>query len=174
MSTLIPGWYICVRGGGFWGNLIRRITASDVAHVIVYTGPQPNGYDAIEAEPGGVRPCHVSDYSADSSWVCTDPLTELESAGMAAQALRMVGTPYGYVADFFIGLRRLGAWIPNWVFKTKWIVSHQECAQTADYIALCNGVHYFADGRPPGSVSPADLRNRPGVVPLRTYLTGDQ
>jgi hypothetical protein len=77
---------------------------------------------------------------------------------MCAAAVGSVGEPYGWVADFFIGMRE-GLKIPvsPWVFKLKSVTSHRECAQLADWVGIQGGLNYFNDGREPGSVSPAAL-----------------
>lgn len=159
---LQPGSYVTVHGGGTMGSLIRAFTRAPVAHAIVYVGMQPDGMDAMEATPDGVRACNLRlSYDAKTSYPAHDTLTPHESAAMAATALAAKGKPYGWLADTLIGLREgFHGWVPDWAFKLKAVTTHMECAQFADWVALTNGVHYFQDGRAPGAVSPADLWRR--------------
>lgn len=160
-SDLVPGRYVTVHGGGFAGWLIRTGTGAPVAHVYQYVGDQPGGYNIVEAEPGGVRLGHTSEYDYATSFPSKDILTPEQGAAMTKTALELVGRPYGWLADAIIGLREGLHWyIPTWLYKLKNISTHIECAQAADYIAMVNGVHYFDDNRAPGSVSPADLYHR--------------
>jgi hypothetical protein len=158
VADLVPGQYVTVHGGGFFGWLIRTFTHAPVAHAYVYVGPQPDGYDLVEAQPKGVSFGHTSLYNWDTSFPSKTVPTPEQSEVMKETALALVGSEYGYLADFFIGMREgLHAWVPEWLFKAKSITSHYECAQLADFVAIAAGVHYFDDGRQPGSVSPADL-----------------
>ena len=160
-TTLQPGQYVTVHGGGLAGAAIRAFTHAPVAHAYVYVGRQPSGHDMVEAQPGGVRLGDIRSYDWATSFQSETRFTPLQSAAITRTALACVGKPYGWLADMFIGMRQIRVpWVGGWMFKLHSVTSRMECAQLADYCALANGVHYFNDGRQPGSVSPADLYHR--------------
>jgi hypothetical protein len=160
-AHLTPGLYVTVRGGGTMGNLIRTFTHAPVAHAAVYIGVQPDGNDGIEATPNGVRRCNIrKSYDPKTSYPAKDVITPAESAAMVKRALSAEGRSYGWLADVLIGMREgFHLWVPVWAFKLKAVTTEAECAQLADWVSM--GIHpFFADGREPGSVSPAALWRR--------------
>lgn len=157
-AALKPGMFVTVRGFGLGGWAVRTGTRAKVAHAYIYLPGQPGGYDIVEAEPGGLRRAHMTEYPAEQSWPSLFKVSDEQSQGMATTADSLVGKPYGWVADVYIGMREaLGIPIPAWLFKTKAVLSNMECSQAADFVAMANQVNYFTDHRAPGSVSPADL-----------------
>jgi hypothetical protein len=162
LAHLTPGLYVTVHGGGTMGDLIRTFTHAPVAHVVVYVGMQPDGHDAMEATPDGVRACNLRlSYDAKSAYPAKDKITAEQSAKMVAAALAAKGKPYGWLADVLIGMREgFHLWVPDWAFKLKAVTTEAECAQFADWVGMQGGVHFFDDGRQPGSISPADLWRR--------------
>jgi hypothetical protein len=160
MSTpvLTPGQYVTVPGSGFVCWCIRKITRSPVAHAFLYVGPQADGTDMVEAEPGGVRFGRTSDYPV--RYVSGRVLDPAVAKAIAETGIAMASkdTDYNFLADFYLGLRE-GARlpVPQTLFRLASTGKHVECAQLVDYAYLVNGAHLFEDGRSPGAVSPGDL-----------------
>lgn len=166
LATIRPGQYVTVKGGGVMGALIRKFTHAPVAHAVVYVGPQPDGTDAMEATPDGIRACRIEGYDVHGAYPARDVITDTQSQIMAARALAAKGRSYGWLADVLIGMREgFHMWVPPWAFKLGWVTKNAECAQFADWVAMGDDptrptVQYFNDNRAPGSVSPADLWRR--------------
>jgi len=78
-------------------------------------------------------------------------------ADVAAAALALLGTPYGFVDIVALGLADLGLrqwWLERVVDRQHALV----CSQLVDQACLNAGVHLFTDGRMPGRVDPGDLQ----------------
>ena len=139
---------------GWVAQCIRWITRSRAAHAFIATG---NGDEIIEAEPGGARRGHASDYRK-VWWLdeLTAGMTPEQRRTAVAWAVAHIGTPYSFVDDAYIGFARLFHWAPGWM--RRWLASDQtlECAQLCDAALLAGGRDLFP-GRPAGSVAPSDL-----------------
>ncbi len=86
-------------------------------------------------------------------------------ADVAAAALKLLGTPYGFVDIAALGLADLGLrqrWLERVVDRQHALI----CSQLVDQACLNAGVHLFTDGRMPGRVDPGDLQ--------RLILAGSQ
>jgi hypothetical protein len=124
----------------------------------------------VEAEPGGARIAHLSDYAGRPLLISDGPvqsyLRQLQALDnvpellvrqriiAAAQSLR--GVPYSptdYVALALLYLHMPSGWIRRRVQSS----GHMICSQLVDAVYQRAGIHLFDDGRLPGDVMPADL-----------------
>jgi uncharacterized protein YycO len=144
------GDYGVVRTSGAAAFAIRVGTRSPYNHAFVHVG----GGRIVEAEPGGAIISPASKYPA-AAW-STRALTDAERAAIAAAALGLVGTPYGWPDIAALGFACAG-------IRSHWIDARIEtehrliCSQLVDRAYLLGGVHLFNDGRLPGEVTPGDL-----------------
>lgn len=111
----------------------------------------------LEAEPGGARIRPVTEYPASAvTWSSWD-LTDGQRAAIVAAARQREGTPYSALDYFSLAAHRLHIPAPG---LRQYIAStgHMICSQLEDQIYLDADLHMFSDGRWPGDVTPAALR----------------
>lgn len=129
---------------------------SRYSHVAVYVG----GGQVVEAMPGGVRIAPLAPYldGRPVAFGRVIPLTALQRQAICGQALRLVGTRYGFANYPAIALARFGR-VPRRL--AAYIASQRSviCSQLADLAYQRAGVPLFDDGRLPGYVTPGDLAN---------------
>jgi len=151
------GTIFVLRSGGWMGALIRLATRSSVNH----TGIALGDGRTVEAMPRGATIGREQD-GPDVIWG-TDLLATIEAqrpgAGVriAAEALRLVGTPYGFLDIAALGLTAIGL---RWGWLER-IVGRQDrliCSQLDDVACLRAGVHlYDKPPRLPQNVTPGDI-----------------
>jgi hypothetical protein len=159
------------------GPLLRRVLAK-VSHAGIYVGRRTFTYNGrqyvdepavVEGRPSGAGLAPLSQY-ADATWSTRAfPLSPTNGLCNAEAAMRMIGTRYGWLNCFCIGLVKVFGWhAPDWALRVLASRRWEECAQLAD--AVFNdgaeeserltgqpGQKFFDDGRPEGLVSPQDL-----------------
>lgn len=114
----------------------------------------------VEAEPGGARVGHVSEYSV-IHWC--HGLYSLgiakQTANAALAAKTYVGVPYSAADYFALTAHRLHIPAPG---LQGYIASsgHLICSQLVDLAYAEAGIHVFQDNRWPGYVTPGDLFER--------------
>lgn len=132
-----------LNGDGFW----------DYEHAFVVG---PDGKQIIEAEPGGAVLSPIDRYDLDKVlWLPCPP--EFQAA-VAAEAVKLLGTPYSFADYFALASVRLHIF-PSNILLRNYVKSskHMICSQLADAAAARGGWHIFTDGRLPQDVTPGDL-----------------
>jgi cell wall-associated NlpC family hydrolase len=148
------GAFGVTRTDGWAAWVIRAVTRSTCNHAFVYVG---NG-NIVEAQPKGatLSPARIYPHAIWS----TMPLTDVQRECIAAEALKLVGTPYSWVDDACIGLADLFGWhVPEPVRHRLNRRDRLMCSALVDQAYRDAGVHLFPDGRIPGDVSPGDLEH---------------
>lgn len=161
------GRYFAVKTHGTFPWLIRRGTHSWADHAGIIL---PDGA-IVEAEPGGVRLGHLSEYRGCRIAVNSgEDMTVEQRTQVVAAAKAMVGKPYNDLAIVDDGLECLG-W--RWKWLAKWAGSDGEvvCSQL---VALCGqavGLNWRGGAASTAETTPADLARRPGMQQW-TYPAG--
>lgn len=142
---------------GWMADLIKLLTRSRVNH----TGVALGDGRTVEAMPRGATIGREQD-GPNVIWG-TDLLAMIEAqrpgagARIAAEALRLVGRPYGFLDIFALGLTAIGL---RWGWLER-IVGRQDrliCSQLVDLACLNAGVHlYDKPPRLPQNVTPGDI-----------------
>lgn len=160
------GTIFVLRSGGFVGWTIRLLTRSRQNHAGVCLGDgrtveaQAKGA-VIKTEQDNARVIYGDRLSLRIDWLDSiarpgGTTPTWANARIADEALKLVGTPYGFVDIAALALADLG-WRQRWLER---IVDRQHaliCSQLVDQAYLNAGVHLFSDGRMPGRVDPGDL-----------------
>lgn len=161
-----PGTIFVLRSGGWTSAAIRLGTRSRVNHAGIALGDGRT----VEAQAKGAIIGREQDNDrviwGDRLSIKVDWLDSIARPGgttptwanarIADEALKLVGTPYGFVDIAALALADLG-WRQRWLER---IVDRQHaliCSQLVDQAYLNAGVHLFSDGRMPGRVDPGDL-----------------
>lgn len=151
-----PGDIGCTQIRGTAGRLIRAGEwlngdgYGDFEHCFVYLG----GSELIEAEPGGARIAHLSEYDQRTiRWVrCPDPYR----TQVAAAARALEGTPYSFLDYWAIAAHRLHIPVPG-LRAYIGAEGHLICSQLADLAARRGGWILFNDNRWAGYVTPSEI-----------------
>lgn len=157
------GLYGVVKTHGLVPWIIRRATRSafDHAFVIVEDGA------IVEAEPGGVRLGHLSEYYGCRIAInSAEEVTVQQRAVVMATAKSMVGKPYNDLAFADDGLESLG-WHWRWLLKRAAGDGEVVCSQM---VALCGqaaGLDWRGGADSPTETTPAMLARRAGMQPWR-------
>lgn len=169
VTDVQPGDFGLVPTYGNWrdrlaGWLIRYGTNSPVNHAFVYVG---DGM-IVEAEPGGARRTRLH-YPEDTITWSRIHLTVGQRAEICQTAEGFAAQHVGYgwldLVAVALAQHRLGRVVNPGVplRRQPWWVRRVEslhtliCSQLVDACYLSAGARLFADGRPPGLVSPGDL-----------------
>ena len=127
------GSFVVVSTPGLAGWVISRATHSWANHALIVVN---DAGGIVEAEPGGVRAGHLSEYSGRRTAVCTQGI-DAQRAAVAKAALGMVGVPYDDLDIVDIGLETIGikwGWLEHLVEKQRSIICSQmvaKCGQIA-------------------------------------------
>lgn len=174
-------------GAGFKSKFMAKVvqygTDSAVNHAGVYVG---NG-KVVEAQPGGARYADLSLYQGDGTIWAEGLFLPYEDAGwlVADEAVRMIGTPYGYkdilaialaqprferlfgvdLIDNFVDWEDQPWWVKRLARKDRLI-----CSQLVDEAYRLAGIHLYNDGRLSQLVSPGDLHRL--ILEKKVGLTG--
>jgi hypothetical protein len=162
MVTPLPGDIGLTQIHGQVGKLIRLGQwlngdgYHDYEHAFVYVGYGTDGL--VEAEPGGARIGHLSQYDASRIVWSTGlvSLTDDQRARVTAAALRYAAlkTPYSFADYGLLAAKRLHIWVPGrdaYVRSSKSMI----CSQLVARCYADAGVPLF-DGWT-GDVTPGDL-----------------
>lgn len=156
-----PGLYFVVKTHGFIPWVIRMATRSafDHAGIVLEDGA------IVEAEPGGVRLGHLSEYYRCRIAINSGEETTVQQrTAVVATARAMVGVPYDDLAIVDDGLESLG-W--HW----QWLASHADgngeliCSQLVAKAGEAAGLDWRCGAATAAEVTPADLARRPGMQP---------
>jgi hypothetical protein len=156
----VAGSYVCVRTPGWVGGVIRLATHSDVNHAVVITDDVGG---CVEAEPGGARRGHLAEYAGRLMYSCTEGSVAQRQI-VARTALGFVGAPYDDLDIADLGLEALG--LP-WRGLNGLIARYGHgliCSTLTAKAGLMAGLDWLGGRDNPAAVTPADLRDRPGVV----------
>jgi uncharacterized protein YycO len=139
--------------GGFAGWVIRKFTNSRVNHAFI-VGP---GGLIVEANPSGAAFGDIRQYPK-ARYNLHTVLPDETRERIWANAVAMVGTPYGWLDILAITLKRFHISIP-WVDRRIQRQDRLICSQLVDLAYERADVHLFDDGRLPQNVRPVDLDN---------------
>ena len=124
-------------------------------HAVIAVAVDDSGVRAVGAEPGGAR---YEFYGPDDGvlWWSPPGLSDAQRRCIAADARKLIGTPYSFADYAAIAAHRLH--IPLLGLRTYIADSrHMICSQLCDRVYQDAGVQLFADGRWNGWVTPADI-----------------
>ena len=142
--------------GSFAHPFNRELHELDVfSHAAVYVGDG----NIVEAEVGGARSYTIDEYLDGRPIMFSTGLFGIDAATglkIAAEAIKLIGTPYSFVDYAAIATRRLHLPAPGLKDYIK-DSGHLICSQLADLAHQRAGVQLFADGRWNGDVTPMDL-----------------
>ncbi len=110
----------------------------------------------IEAQPGGARVGHVSQYKDRPVLYTHMPLTAEQRARVSAIALQYEGTPYSFLDYLYLALWRLGVRPEKLRDKVR-DSGHMICSQLVDKVQEEIGNNLFTDQRLNQDVTPGDL-----------------
>jgi cell wall-associated NlpC family hydrolase len=151
-----------------------------ITHAWMVTAVHPDAgqVDLVEAMPSGARQIRAGVERLTAGHAYTRlPLTEAERARVAAAALGMVGTPYGFGQYAAIAALTLaggetanpGGPLARWVQRrdpATGLPRRAICSQLVDEAYRQAGIPLFTDGRPAAYVTP-------GALWWRTAQLGD-
>jgi len=157
------GRYFVVKTHGFVPWVIRRACHSwaDHAGIILDDGA------IVEAEPGGVRLGHLSEYYGCRIAInSAEEVTVDQRVTVVATAKEMIGKPYNDLAIVDDGLESLG-W--HWHKLAKWASDDGEvvCSQLVALAGQAAGLDWRGGAQTTTEVTPGDLARRPGMTPWR-------
>lgn len=156
------GLYFVVKTHGFIPWVIRRATRSPYDHagiVVDYNG------GIVEAEPGGVRRGHLSEYAGCRIAInAAEDTSVTQRATVADAAVRMLNTPYDELAIVDDGLEALG-WRWRWLAKRAASNGELICSQLVAIAGHSAGLDWSCRQSSFAEVTPAMLARRPGMVP---------
>jgi uncharacterized protein YycO len=158
-----PGSYGCVRTSGLYAWLIRVGTRSRYNHAFIVMDSVGR---VIEADPGGARWAHLSDYGTDGMVFDTaEQLTPEQRQRVCDKAQILLGTPYGWTDIARLSLRCLGV---NWGWLTQRADDEQAmiCSQLVAACGEYAGVDWLCGREAPAAVTPGDLASRFTVHPV--------
>lgn len=144
------GQFGVTRTSGFYGQMIRLGTRSQVDHAFIVVDDHGG---IVEATNGKVRTGHVVQYP--DAIYSQFPFREPVADHIANRALSLIGTPYNYIDIGVLALMSFdlhAKWMANRAKDT----SQLFCSQAVDYAYALAGVHLFKD-KPTGFVTPGDL-----------------
>jgi uncharacterized protein YycO len=156
-----PGLYFVVKTHGFVPWVIRRATRSpfDHAGVILEDGA------IVEAEPGGVRLGHLSEYYGCRIAINSgDEITVQQRAAVVAAARATIGIRYDDLAIADDGLETLGV---HWQWLARRAAGNGEliCSALVARAGRAAGLDWSCGQPDFEQVTPALLARRPGMQP---------
>lgn len=157
----VAGRYGVVKTFGWVPWLIRRATHSqfDHAFVIVEDGA------IVEAEPGGVRLGHLSEYYGNRIAInSAEDMTVAQRTAVVATAKQMIGKPYGDLQIVEDGLESLG-WHWRWLLNRAAGDGEVVCSQLVALAGQAAGLDWRGGADSTTEVTPAHLARRPGMTP---------
>lgn len=147
------GDFAVIRTRGPAAVVIRLVTRSEYNHAVFFI----SSTHVVEAKPHGAVISPWSKYAKCKFKISYGlPLNEQQRAAAPVAGILFVGTPYGWLDIFSVGLLQYG-------IKPKLVrdrVAHQInkiCSQLVDQARLTLNDHLFCDGRLPQDVTPGDL-----------------
>lgn len=160
--TLTPGSYGCVRTSGWQAWFIRVGTRSKFNHAFIVMDTAGR---IIEADPGGARWAHISDYGNDPKvFDDGEQLTLQQRQQVMAKAQVLLGTPYGWLDIVCLAARCLGL---RWQWLTR-RADDEKAMICSQLVAVCGeaaGVNWLCGREAPAEVTPGDLADRLTVFP---------
>ena len=157
MYTPRPGDYGIVRTGTLLGRFIRVFTKSRFNHSFIVIDDKGTIVESTR-EGAVITPEGVQKYP-DARYNRLDQLTDADRLRIIVQAQRLVGTPYGFLDIFVLGLRQFGV---NWEIINRKVSKSNKliCSQLVDLAYRRAGVKLFPEYRLPRDVTPGDLAER--------------
>lgn len=152
----LKGSYIVIGTRGFIPWMICTFTHSWANHVVISTDDRGG---IVEAEPGGVRKAHLSEYTGCRTQAYTEG-TDRQRDRVAWAALGMIGRPYDDLDIVDIGLECLGLHpqlLTRWVEKRYSVI----CSQAAALCGKAAGLDWSCGQSDLAQVTPAMLAARP-------------
>lgn len=156
-----PGCYGVVKAGGFYAWLIRAATKSKYDHAFVVC----DNLRIIEAAPSGARWAELADYDGCEILYNTgEAMSDAQRKAVVAEAVTLLGTPYGWTDIVRLGLRTLGI---QWGWLTRRADNERAmiCSQIVARCGEAAGLDWNCGREAPAAVTPADLAKRDGMQP---------
>lgn len=158
------GLYFVVKTHGLIPWLIRRATHSFADHCGIITDPDGG---IVEAEPGGVRRGHLSEYAGCRIAINSgEDMTVTQRAIVAEAALGMLGTGYDDLAIVDDGLAALG-WHWRWLAKHAAGNGELICSALVAKAGNAAGLDWTCGQPDFEQITPAMLARRDGMTPWR-------
>lgn len=155
------GLYFVVKTHGFIPWVIRRGTRSwaDHAGIVLEDGV------IVEAEPGGVRLGHLSEYYGCRVAInSAEEMTVQQRSVVATAARAMIGKAYGDLQIVDDGLECLG-WRWRWLLKRASGDGEVVCSQLVAVAGQTAGLDWRGGANTTTEVTPANLARRQGMTP---------
>lgn len=155
------GLYGVVKTSGLIPWIIRRATSgwADHAFVIAEDGV------IVEAEPGGVRLGHLSEYYGNRIAINDGEDMSVDQRGaVVAAAKAMIGKPYDDLAIVDDGLESLG-WHWRWLARRADGDGELICSEVVARAGSAAGLDWRCGAATTAEVTPAMLARRPGMTP---------
>lgn len=146
------GQFGVVRTKGFYGEMIRLGTRSQVNHAFIVVDDDGT---IVEAEGGGVQVSHLTKYPVMDTTFSKFPFRPEVGKNIAHNALALVGTEYNWIDIGVLTLMSFG-------LHQKWMVERARntqqlfCSQLVDLAYRQSGINLFPN-KPTGFVVPGDL-----------------
>jgi len=155
------GRYFVVKTHGFVPWVIRRATHSPFDHA----GIALEDGAIIEAEPGGVRLGHLSEYYGCRIAInSAEDMTVAQRTVVVATAKAMIGKAYGDLQIVEDGLESLG-WHWRWLLKRASGDGEVVCSQLVSLAGQAAGLDWRGGAATTTEVTPANLARRPVMQP---------
>jgi hypothetical protein len=157
-----PGRYGVVRTNGWVPAIIRFLTRSRFDHAFIVIDPEPGTGRAriVEAEPGGARIAYLDEYDPATVLITDEPLTDTQRAAIVRDAVRLVGTPYGFVDILRLALMLTIHRAPLWLAKRADLERAMICSQLVAAVGQDVGLDWLCGPSSPASVTPGMLGAR--------------
>lgn len=176
MPTYQPGSFFLTRipgAAGFWIGVGQALCgdASRYSHAGIVLDADGA---ILEAEPGGARIAHISEYDGQPLLISDGPVRRWaldwadrypgapsvpipeKRVTIVDEAGQLRGVPYS--ALDYLALAALHLHLPSkWIRQRVESSGHLICSALVDRVYANAGIHLFDDGRLPGDVMPADL-----------------
>lgn len=154
----LAGLYFVVQTHGLFPWIVRRATHSAFDHAGIVTDPDGG---IVEAEPGGVRRGHLSEYAGCRIALNSDEdMTVAQRAVVAEAALGMVGLQYNDLAIIDDGLNAL-RWHWRWLARHAATDGEVVCSQLVALAGSNAGLNWRCSQMSFAEVTPAMLARRP-------------
>lgn len=153
-TTPMPGEFGVVRTTGWFPQLIRLFTQSQVNHAFIVL---EDGHSIVEAQRVGAVISDLSKWETGHlvvySRIHDTPITAAE---VCKEARALVGTPYNFLDLVALALLLVGRrW--TWLLDRAKRPDRLICSQLVDRAFTLAGLQLFDDKRPDNEVTPGDL-----------------
>lgn len=168
MAPYEAGRYVCVGSHGFIPGVIKLVTRSPYAHVVML---ETSDGDCIEAMPGGVRRAHISQYAGCKAAInAGEPMSPTQQTAIVTAAQGMIGVAYNDLAIVDDGLESLGAFW-GWLARAANGDHEVICSQAVAMMGAAGGMDWSCGKRDLSEVTPALLGRLRWMRPITIGAT---